>query len=91
MAFRKVNCVSQFDYTTQKVGPGSEALDDARNLLPAGAFAPEVIGRSGTFEQLLLVVTIRLNNKPERLAGRNSRFNHMKILEVTRVTMNFPE
>jgi len=47
MAFRKVDCVSQFDYTTQKVGPGSEALDDAGDLLPAGAFAPEVIGRSG--------------------------------------------
>ena len=47
MALRKVNCVSQLDHTTEKVGPGSESLDDAGDLLPASPFAPEVIGRSG--------------------------------------------
>ena len=35
MSFREVDCVSEFKYAPEEVGPRSKALDDARDLLPS--------------------------------------------------------
>lgn len=44
MTFREVNFIGKFDNLPQKVGPRAKTLDNARNLLPAGISAPEIIG-----------------------------------------------
>jgi hypothetical protein len=43
MPFRKMDGVSHFDDTTQEVGPCSEALDDAGNLLSPRSGPPKVV------------------------------------------------
>jgi hypothetical protein len=45
MPFREMNGVSQFNDATQKVRPGSEALDDPRNLLSTRPRSPKVVSR----------------------------------------------
>ena len=44
MSLGEVNGVGEFDHLTQEVGTRAEALDDARDLLPSGSRAPEIIG-----------------------------------------------
>jgi len=46
MPLREMDGVAHFDDATQKVRPRSEALDNARNLLPPRPGSPEVISRS---------------------------------------------
>ena len=48
MSFREVDRIPELDYTAQEVGTRAEAFDNAGDLLPAGAGAPEVIS-SGSF------------------------------------------
>jgi len=43
MAFRKMQCVGKLDDLPQKIGPRSEAFDDARNLASSRSDTPEVV------------------------------------------------
>jgi hypothetical protein len=46
MPFRKVECVSEFNHSTQEVRARAKALDDAGNLLPARPDPPKVVSGS---------------------------------------------
>ncbi len=46
MTLRKMYGVRKFHHLAQEVWPRAEALDDSGNLIPSGAFAPEIISRS---------------------------------------------
>src|SRR5215813_2931773 len=43
MSFGEVDRVGEFDHLAQKVRSRAEALNNSRNLLPAGASAPKVV------------------------------------------------
>ena len=45
MAFGEVDGIREIDYLPKEVGPGAEALDDARNLGTPGPRAPVIVGR----------------------------------------------
>jgi hypothetical protein len=45
MPLRKVDCVSEFNHSTQKVGARAKALDDAGNLLSSRSGPPKVVSR----------------------------------------------
>jgi hypothetical protein len=44
MSLGKMNGVGKVDYLAQKIRARAEALDDARDLLPAGTRAPIIVG-----------------------------------------------
>ena len=44
VAFREMDRVGEIDDLAQEVGARAKALNDARDLLPAGARAPVVVG-----------------------------------------------
>ena len=44
MPFGEMNSVGELNYLAQEVWTRAEALDDARDLLPSGTCAPEIVG-----------------------------------------------
>jgi hypothetical protein len=42
-----MDCVSEFNHSPQEIRASAEALDDARNLLPARAGSPKVVSSGG--------------------------------------------
>ena len=43
MPLGEVNGVGEFDHLTQEIRTRAETLDDARDLLPSGSSAPEIV------------------------------------------------
>jgi hypothetical protein len=55
MALREMHSVREFDYLAQEIRSRAEALNDSRDLMAAGTFAPEIVGGSSVAGGLVIL------------------------------------